>query len=270
MRAAIRSSVCVVGVATVLASVAVSAQSTGISPAHTGLLGGRTFVSADLACADQSGAAVIPTTLRISAGQVAEHRSVFGTGDLVVLNGGTPAGYAIDQRYFVRRVQAGRTSAGLLSAAPPSVRTSGWLTVTAVDERFALAHIDHACDVVTTGDYLEPFVEPMLPTAAGDGAPRFGESALVLTGADRREVFGAGDVLSILIAAGTTLTPGAHVAFYRDRGVSGLSRENAPTGAPLVEIGHGVVLTVTGDHAQVAVRISRDAVRRGDFAVPKG
>lgn len=40
--------------------------------------------------------------------------------------------------------------------------------------------------------------------------------------------------------------------------------------APLVEIGEGVVVTVTGDHAQIAVKASRDAARRGDLAVPKG
>lgn len=262
----------VVGVVLLAGPMAAYAQP-GTSPARDGLLGGRTFISSDVACADLPASASSPSALHVAAGQVPERRSVFAAGDELVINGGAPAGLAVNQQYFVRRLQRGRSSAGLLSEALASVRTSGWLTITAVDEHVGIARIDYACDPVLIGDYLEAYVAPTLPTRIEAGPARFGDSALVLSGSDRREVFGSGDILSVLFAPGKTMTPGAVVGFYRDRGVGPRSMSVTATTdsslPPLVEIGEGVVVSVSDDHARVAVKTSRDAVRRGDFAFPR-
>jgi hypothetical protein len=136
------------------------------------------------------------------------------------------------------------------------VRTTGWITVVAADNQFALAKVDYACVSLEAGDYLEAYAEPALPATIGnDGETDFSNMGRVLFGSDRREAFGPGDFLSIDRGSVQGLATGSRVAFYRDRG----------NGTPLYEVGFGVVLEVSAQTAKVVVERSTQDVRRGDF-----
>ena len=41
-----------------------------------------------------------------------------------------------------------------------TIHTTGWLRIVAVNDTTAIAQIEHVCDGVIAGDYLEPFVAP--------------------------------------------------------------------------------------------------------------
>ena len=124
--------------------------------------------------------------------------------------GGTPQGVTVGRRYFTRRLQLGLDGLAPSPTALGAIRTTGWVTVIAADQGFALARVDYACDNVQSDDYLEPYIEPVLPaTTAADGPPRFVDwnaeryqwegvdLGRVLFGPDRRQTFGAGDLANI-------------------------------------------------------------------------
>jgi hypothetical protein len=128
-----------------------------------------------------------------------------------------------------------------------------------VDDQFALARIDQACDTVTVGDYLEPLSIAALPASVADeaGAPNFADRGSVLFGADLRQVFGDGDVLAINRGSAHGVAAGSRFALYRD----------SQDGLPLGEVGEAVVVDVTESASRAVVVRVRDFVTAGDVAV---
>lgn len=231
-------------------------------PASAGAqgLGPRTLLPIHVLCTDLPMATLPMPTLTIAGVQTGDYRVGMTEGDLAVLAAGTPQGLAVGQRFVARRphdaARAENDGVGWLGAHP-----TGVLTVTAVDERFALARVDEACDTVDIGDHLEPLVIPELPVAAPAGGPAdFSDRALVIFGKDRRLVFGDGDLFSIDRGSSNGITAGTRLAIYRDR----------QNGLPLVEVGEAVIVDTGADTARaVLVRVS-DLVQAGDIAVVKG
>lgn len=227
-----------------------------LAPSAGPTLGPKTIVPANVACTDVPVMAAPSSPLHIVAPHGGDTREMSYRNDVVVLNGGTPGGLLPGQRYFTRRFTAPRNGEEISSRDRGTVRTSGWLTVIAADEHSALARIDYACDGVATGDFLEAYVEPVLPsTPPAATQTDFSNLGRVLSGVDRRESFGAGDILSVDRGTSHGLAVGTRIAFYRDR-------QNA---TPLVELGTGIVLEVTSDTAKVVVDKARFAVTSGDF-----
>jgi hypothetical protein len=208
-------------------------------------------------CTDLPVTAVPSQKVLIRAGHNPEGRISLTAGDVAVLSGGTPDGLSAGQRYLVRRLRAGDKSQGNEIDAYGSVRTAGWLTVTAVDEHSALAKIDFSCDSIEPGDYLETFVEAALPERFADLAePRFADRGHVLFGADRRANLGDGDLFSVDRGREQGIALGDRFAIYRDR----------RDGAPLVHIADAVVLELSEKTSKAVLVMVRDAVNSGDLA----
>jgi hypothetical protein len=248
---------------TLLAAAPAAAQQplTAIAPSPAQGLGPKTVVPASVACTDAPVSTEPSSPLRVLAPQAGDLHELSYRNDIVVLNGGTGQGYKPGQRFFTRRFRAPRNGERMSDKDRGSVRTTGWLTVIGADEYSTLARVDYACDGIASGDYLEPFVEPALPTnVAEDGRTDFSNLAQVLSGVDRRESFGAGDILSIDRGASQGMTAGARVVFYRDR------RQD---GTPLVELGSGIVLEVSANTSKVVLERARSAVTTGDYVALK-
>jgi hypothetical protein len=227
-----------------------------IAPPRGPVLGPRTVVPATVACTDLPVSAPPTSPLRVVAPHNGDTHELSYRNGVVVLSGGTPQGLQAGQRFFTRRFRAPRYGESLSAHDRGTVRTSGWLTVIAADEHSALARIDYACDGVAAGDYLDPYAEPVLPLqVAPEGATDFSNLGRVLSGIDRRESFGAGDLLSVDRGASHGLAVGARVAFYRDR----------HNGTPLVEVGTGIAIDVGGETTKVVVDRARVAVISGDY-----
>ncbi len=213
-----------------------------------------------LICAPQVASEVPPTPLRIVSGQDSFARRIHAPGDLVTINAGSANGIEVGQQYFVRRLQV--SSRERVSAATPAtVHTAGWITVYAVDEEMSLATIDHACDTVEIGDYLEAFTLPPVPQAAvRRGKPERDRYARVIPGADRRRVFGKGDYVIVNRGSRAGVAAGARFVFYRDK---------RQPGSFLYEIGEATVVDVKDDTATLQVTLSRDAIYEGDYAAQR-
>lgn len=252
----------VIAVALSLPATAAAQQLTVVAPSDTNrTLGPRTLTPNIVSCTDLPTQVVPASALRVVAAQTGSEQMLYAAGATVVLNGGTPQGVMVGQRYFIRHLQLGLTGEPPSPATPAPIRTAGYLTVVAADERFALARIDFTCDAVEAGDYLEPFVDPVVPTVvAADGPAQFADLGRVLFGSDRRQTFGAGDLANIDRGTSKGIGIGTRVAFYRDR----------QNGTPLVELGVGIVLDVAAESAKVVLVRASEAVISGDYFAVRG
>lgn len=219
-------------------------------------LGPRTIVPATVSCTDTPTGVIPQVALHVVAPHTADRKQSSVNGELVILSGGTPEGLAIGQQYFARRLKRPVNHEAITPANPGAIQTTGWLTVVAADTKFAIARVDYACVPVDPGDYLQPYAEPALPSAVAPKGPTdFSELGRVLFGANRRESFGAGDLISIDRGQTRGMTTGTRVAFYRDR----------RNGTPLIEIGEGIVIEVSAESSKVVVERATLDVIRGDY-----
>ena len=147
-----------------------------------------------------------------------DDRQMAGNGQEVDINRTPNDGLAVGQRYAVRRVQADP-----LFPAPgdgaTTIRTAGWVTITAIDENNALANVDLACAPIVEGDYLDVYSEPPLPTAAApsiETLPDWDDRAAIVTGTDGKAMFGDGDTLTIQRGIPHGVFAGQRFSIWRD------------------------------------------------------
>lgn len=213
-----------------------------------------------VACAPPPSLDIPSDPLRIVGSQDSVSRTAFDEKDVLVVGGGAKNGLQIGQRYFIRRPIV----FGAYRSRPSGALTLGWLRIVAVNESNAIAAVEHFCDSIARGDYLEPFVAPTVPADA-DGQSAKGELDFttlgrVLTGTDNRAAAGSGELMMIDQGTDQGMEAGARFAIYRDT--------RAP-GVPLASIGEGVVLSAGKTMSLTRITRSRDAVVSGDYVVPR-
>jgi len=199
--------------------------------------------------------------LRIIGTQDAVPRSEYGERDLLVVNGGTAAGVQLGQQFYVRRANRfGLDESGRRRGS----RTGGWIRVVAVNASTAIATFEHLCNDVVRGDYLEPFVAPVVPPGAdrdeAPGEPDFTSMGMIVSGNEDRSEMGAGDFVLIDRGSEQGMVPGARLALFRDIGVAGM---------PLAALGEAVVISTSMTMSLTRITRSRDAVRSGDYIAPR-
>jgi hypothetical protein len=200
--------------------------------------------------------------LHIIGSQDSQPRALFGTRDLLVIDGGTEAGVELGQQFFIRRSNAFFGATGGLPQT--GSRTVGWIRVVAVNESTAIATVDHACGGIIQRDYLEPFVKPVVPDGAErdetPGEPDFTSLGRIIGGNENRQIAGAGDFVLIDRGSDQGVVPGARFAIYRDLGVAGM---------PLTTVGEAIMITIGPNMAVGRVTRARDAARTGDYVAPR-
>jgi hypothetical protein len=245
---------------TVLAA-AVHAQpsGSGLSPAQI----------ADACAPPPIVAAPGPHPIHVLGPQDTVPRTVLAEHDLLVLDAGTAGGMQLGQEYFLRR----SVTAASYPALPErrAIQTTGWVRIVAANDTTSIGSIEHACGAVFKGDYLEPFEAPKAVSDAEPmGEPDFSALSRMMFGDDERTIASPGDVMLIDHGSDQGVTAGERVAIYRDVQTT-LKDYWAVTTAPLplASIGEGIVLSTSATTAVVRVIKARDAVRAGDFAVPR-
>jgi hypothetical protein len=202
-----------------------------------------------------------PNLPRIIGSQDTSVRTLYSPLDLLVVGAGTQAGLQLGQQFFVRRANRFGSPA---DRRWQGARTLGWVRLVAVNDSTAIAAVDHGCDAIAEGDYLEPFIAPVVPAdvdrdqPAGD--PDFTAMGRVVAGLEDRQTAGTGGF--VLIDRGTDqgVTTGARFAVYRDIGSPGM---------PLASIGEAVVLSTGKTLALTRITRARDAVMSGDYVAPR-
>jgi hypothetical protein len=209
-----------------------------------------------MACAPKAAFDEPGTPLRITGGQDSFVRRVHSPGDLITINAGSENGMQVGQEFYTRRILSSRREP-ITRTTPATIHTSGWIRVWAVDDKWSLATITHACDTIEVDDHLEAFVLPAMPQVASTTAkPQRDNYGHVLTGTDRRRMFRSGDFFLLDRGSDHGIAPGAQFVLYRNK----QQARNF-----LYELGEAVAVEVTSETSTLQVTLSRDAILAGDL-----
>src|SRR5918993_4438064 len=105
-------------------------------------LGPRTLLPMHVACSDIPVVTPPVGKLTVAGNERVNGREAMATGDTVVIEAGTGQALAVGQQFAARRLDGGSAAFRRGTAGFAGIRTAALLTVTSVDERFALARID--------------------------------------------------------------------------------------------------------------------------------
>ncbi len=242
---------------TVIVVTALTAALAGAGVASAQTAPQLTQIEQAIACAPPTIGAEMDAKLHILGAQDTVDRDLYGTGDLLVVNGGTAAGVQIGERFYVRRAN---TFGGMPDG---TALTAAWVSIVAVNETTAIANIDHLCGAILRRDYLEAFVPPAAPPGSDHaddaGDPDFGAMGKIVIGSERRSIVGAGDFALIDRGTEQGVEAGSRFAVYR----------NVGQGLPLSSIGEAVVVSTGATTALARITRSRDAIFIGDYVVPR-
>ena len=195
-------------------------------------------------------------TIRIVAGQE-RAKTLFATGDAVIINAGTTQGLRPGDHYFIRRVVEDRFAIRTSEKAPVSIHTAGWLTILEAKEDTSVGRISESCDGISEGDYLEPLV--LSPGVAGltSGEPDFARPGRVILADDRRQL-GAGGGSLMVIDRGTDhgLKAGQRLTLFR---------QSTDGKASVVTIGDAYVASTQPETSLIRIEKSREAIQVGDL-----
>jgi hypothetical protein len=212
-----------------------------------------------VACASPPVVATEPSdALHIVGSQDVVNRAVFGTPEVLVLSGGLDHGVKVNDLYYVRRIRRGAET--INDKLPHAVQTSGWVRVVSVNERMALASPEHTCSEIHSGDYLEPFVAPVVMEGSTlaplvQSELNFDIYARVMHGENNRSSMGTNEFATIDRGLDYNIRVGARFAIYRDLKLA----QN-----PLKRVGEAMVVMVGPTMTVVRITSARDAVFSGD------
>lgn len=211
--------------------------------------------------------------LRIAGAQDTVARGVYDDHDLLIVSGGTASGVQLGEQYFVRRSFRAPNYANRFGVKHP-IHTAGWVRIVATNDGTSIALVEHACDAIASGDYLEPFTAPAAPEQA-PAAERpsnldFGATGRVMFGEDERAVVAPGGYLFINRGSAQGVASGARFAVYRDvkKFVPQIGRMRS-AGLPLAAVGEAVVVSSGPSTSVLQLVAARDAVQSGDVVVPR-
>jgi len=237
-----------------LVPVAASAQPAPATPGSK-----MTPLEVQAACGPPTSLDAPSSPLHVIGSQDPVNRFVFGTGELLVLDGGSAKGVQLGQQYIIHRSMI----AGVDRKHASAVLTLGWLSVVGLNEQTAIAKVDHFCDAIMTGDYLEPFAAATFPAGTDRDNPigelDFTTMGRIIGGPDNMNS-GAVGGLMLIDTGGQAMQPGSRFAVYRDPRTAGM---------PLASVGEGVVLSVGEKMTLTKITRSRDAIVTGDYVVPR-
>lgn len=209
----------------------------------------------EIACAPNMLPAEPVAALRVEAGEV-HGRVMFGPGESVIINGGTGEGVKTGQEYFVRRAVHDQFSFDDAGFHLVSIHTAGWVTIVEAEEHTAVAKVTHSCDGILQGDYLEPYVAPVIPTASNGGAPDFGHPGKVLMADEQRQSGFAGLLMLIDRGSDQDVRAGQAITIFR----------HALDGhGPNITVGVATVLQTSPATSLVRIDSSNGPVYVGDL-----
>ena len=206
-----------------------------------------------IACAPAALPAPAAAGMRVLGGYI-HGRIMFGPGDAVIVYAGD--GVQRGQQFFVRRPVVDASKKQPKEGALYGVHTAGWLTVVDVKGTMAVATVTHACDPIFEGDYLEPYAAPVMPTPALTGTADYEHPGQIVMADERRQTGYPGLVMLMNRGSDNDVRAGQVVTIYRPT-LNGLG--------PVIDVGRGTVLRVTGQSSLVRIDSSREAVNLGDM-----
>ena len=208
----------------------------------------------DLACAPSSPMGK-PTPALVVVGGREPRKTLFGTGDALVIRGGASQGIKAGDEFFIRRIVNDRYNEGEPGVYPVSISTAGTAQIVEAQNDFSVAVITYGCDGVTDGDYLERYEPPVALSSLAGMTPDYASPARLILGAERRQIGGAGEFMVLDRGSDHGLQPGQQLTIFR---------RTVPDG-PIATVGAATVYAVQPGSSVVRIDRSMDAVYVGDL-----
>ena len=218
---------------------------------QTALLSG---LSRDVACAPASPRVRPTATLVVAAGRDAR-KTLFGSGDALVIRGGVSQGLKVGDEFFVRRIVDDKFTEQQPGVYPTSISTSGMVQIVEVQAEFSIGVITYACDGVMEGDYLERYQHPVPPSGQAGAAPDFARPGRLILGAERRQVAAPGEFMVLDRGSDHGLRKGQQLTVFRRTVKDG----------PVARIGTATVYTVQSETSVIRIDNATDAIYVGDL-----
>lgn len=184
------------------------------------------------------------------------NRTLYGHGDVLIIDAGIDVGLVPGQNLVVRRTfRAGATRGG-----PPrgstGEQTAGLIQVVETGERASIAVVVYACGELFAGDTVEPFDGLPLLTAQGVLTPQYEDPARIVLG-DHGQTIAAERQLMV-IDRGTVqgATRGQRLTVFR-RTLGDLG--------PVQDIADAIIVAVRAESATIRIERASDAVSVGDL-----
>jgi hypothetical protein len=204
-----------------------------------------------------------------------EHgKLMFGPNDPLIIGAGTKQGLRAGQEYFVRRLVKDRFSPMAAASVLKSIHTAGWVRIVEAQENVSVATVTEACDGVLLGDYLEPYLDTVVPSeAAVSGQPDFSRPARLVLADERRQTGSPGELMLMDRGAEDGVRAGQRVTIFRypvtnPHATSGTYRTamySTDTTGPILAVGEATVLNVRPHTSLVRIDSASDAVYIGDL-----
>ena len=199
---------------------------------------------------------------------------MFGPNDPLIIGAGTRQGLRAGQEYFVRRVVKDQFSPMAAASVLQSIHTAGWVRIIDAQENVSAATVTEACDGVLLGDYLEPYVDTVVPAEPiVSGEPDFTRPARLVLADERRQTGYPGMLMLMDRGADEGVRAGQRATIFRypitnPRATSGTYRTamySTDTTGPVLAIGEATVLNVRPHTSLVRIESASDAVYIGDL-----
>jgi hypothetical protein len=241
---------CLLGLLTLSATSALSAGLTAqvVRPSET------RSTPMEIVCGPMATIVAPAQTVKVIGG-TERVKTMFATGETILINAGTTQGIRAGQHFYVRRVIEDRFAANTADVRPKSLHTAGWVTIVETQSNVSVATIKEACDGVQEGDYLEPLVLPEPGAAVAAGVPDFARPGRVLLGDDRRQLGATGSMMVLDRGTDHGVRAGQRLTIFRDT-VDG-------TG-PVITIGDAIVVSTQAESSLMKIQHSREAIQVGD------
>jgi hypothetical protein len=238
---------------TLAVALAVASTVPGLSaqqPATSRLSG----LTRDLACAPSS-PMVKPTPALVVVGGREPRKTLFGTGDALVVRGGASQGVKAGDEFFIRRIVDDRYNEHEPGVYPVSISTAGTAQIVETQNDFSVAVVTSGCDGISDGDYLERYEPPVAPATRIGATPDYAAPARLILGAERRQTAGPGEFMVLDRGSDHGLQQGHRLTIFRRTVAEG----------PVANVGTATVYAVQPESAVVRIESSVDAVYVGDL-----
>jgi hypothetical protein len=227
-----------------------------------------------LACAPEAELIAPAMAMRVIGGY--EHgKLMFAPNDPLIIGAGTKQGLRAGQEYFVRRVVKDQFSPMAAASVLESIHTAGWVRIVDANENVSVATVTEACDGVLLGDYLDPYVDAVMPAdTAIAGTPDFTRPARLVLADERRQSGSPGMLMLMDRGSEDGVRAGQRVTIFRYPTTDPHARSGAygttpaystDTSGPILAVGEATVLSVRPKTSLVRIDTASGAVYIGDL-----
>lgn len=193
---------------------------------------------------------------RIVAHRDDKHRTLFGDGDILLLDVGDDAGARIGDNYVVRRRFRIDDRSVPVKQASFGEQTAGLIQVVDTMPTSAIAVVVYTCGELYAGDTIEPFQPLPLVGAHPDHTPVFDDPARIIFGEHGQQMGATRQLMVIDRGTIQGVERGQRLTIFR--------RMHGERG-PVSTIGNAVIIAVRDQSATIRIERASDAVLVGDL-----